>query len=715
MTLSQNSKTILFILVAFIFSLSVRLIWVEQFDGHDSFKHNGEFMINTNDGYFWAEGARDILNGGHQPNDRSPITTPISQLTALLAQILPFSFETIIFYMPAFFSSLLVIPLVLIGRSFNNLEMGFIAALLGSIAWSYYNRTMVGYYDTDLLLIVFPTFLLWSLIWALRTHEDKFIIITALEMLLYRWYYPQSYSLEFAFLVLIALYGLYLYFIKKDKGEAQFVFIVTVFMFVAISYLDELIRLSMIIGLFIVLKVKRELFIKFLYYILLIATIIFVFVGGLTPILDKLNTYIFRTETQAIGEVLKLNFFSVAQTVREAGQIPFETFANRISGHTLIFLLSLVGYIWMVVRFPIMLLGLPLIGLGFLAYSGGLRFTVYAVPVMAMGVAFLIYELSTIISSVVSSKKMKGIVKGSILILSTSLILLPNILHILSYKVPTVFTNKEVQTLEKFRTIAKREDYAVAWWDYGYPIRYYSDVKTLTDGGRQGGSKNFPVSYILTQPQSQAAKMARLDVEYLEKRFHLDEKTKWQPSNIAQMTLDYGYQDTNNFLVALETDIKLPKKTRDVYIYLPNRMLNIYPTVTLFSNIDLMTGIKGKRPFFYKTTQFNESKDYVDLGRGIKLAKKDGTLTIGNQTTKISRFVKTAYDTEGKLKTQVQNIDLRSNYSVIFMQNYNQFLVVDEQTYQSLYFQLFVLESYDKELFEPTILTPLAKIYKLKI
>jgi dolichyl-diphosphooligosaccharide--protein glycosyltransferase/undecaprenyl-diphosphooligosaccharide--protein glycosyltransferase len=49
------------------------------------------------------------------------------------------------------------------------------------------------------------------------------------------------------------------------------------------------------------------------------------------------------------------------------------------------------------------------------------------------------------------------------------------------------------------------------------------------------------------------------------------------------------------------------------------------------------------------------------------------------------------------------------------MQNYNQFLVVDEQTYQSLYFQLFVLENYDKELFEPTILTPLAKIYKLKI
>ena len=49
------------------------------------------------------------------------------------------------------------------------------------------------------------------------------------------------------------------------------------------------------------------------------------------------------------------------------------------------------------------------------------------------------------------------------------------------------------------------------------------------------------------------------------------------------------------------------------------------------------------------------------------------------------------------------------------MQNYGQFLVVDEKTYNSTYFQLFVLESYDKSLFEPTILTPLVKVYKLKI
>ena len=49
------------------------------------------------------------------------------------------------------------------------------------------------------------------------------------------------------------------------------------------------------------------------------------------------------------------------------------------------------------------------------------------------------------------------------------------------------------------------------------------------------------------------------------------------------------------------------------------------------------------------------------------------------------------------------------------MPNYRQFLVVDDSVYNSTYIQLFVFENYDKNLFEPVIMTPLAKIYKLKI
>ncbi|MDB2562853.1 dolichyl-diphosphooligosaccharide--protein glycosyltransferase subunit STT3, partial [Sulfurimonas sp.] len=184
----ETQLTILYILIAFTFSVLMRMIWIYQFQDAEAFKYAGQFMINTNDGYFWAEGARDILSGVSQDNDKSPIITAPAQLTALFAFVLPFSFESVILYMPVFLSSLIVIPIVLIARVLKNLEMGLIAALLASIAWSYYNRTMVGYYDTDMLNIVLPMLLLWSIIWAIKTNEDKYLIITALDILVYRWW-----------------------------------------------------------------------------------------------------------------------------------------------------------------------------------------------------------------------------------------------------------------------------------------------------------------------------------------------------------------------------------------------------------------------------------------------------------------------------------------------------------------------------------------------
>ena len=713
MTLTKNKKTIIYILIAFAFSIAVRLIWVYQFDTVEQFKYNNQFMINTNDGYVWAEGARDILSGIHQDNDHSPVDSASSELTALISQILPFSFESIIFYMPAFFASLLVIPIILIGRSIGKLEVGFIAALIGSIAWSYYNRTMVGYYDTDLLNIVFPALFLWSLIWALKTRENKYILFTALDIIAYRWWYPQSYSLEFAFFGLVGVYVLYQYIKKEDF---QYNLTLMTFMMFAMMGIDGWIRFVIVSVLFIIFTFKKEIFIKYLYYLFGLSILLFLITGGLDPIIGKLKSYVFKDSVSTSDGMLKLHFFTVFQTVREAGQIPFETFANRISGHTITFIASIIGYIWLTVNNRVMLLGLPMIGLGFLALSGGLRFTVYAVPVLALGIGYLIYELS--------NKFKNNILKYSIMATLTVAVLIPNILHIISYKVPTVFTKNEVVVLDKLKNIASREDYVVSWWDYAYPIRYYSDVKTIIDGGTYKKTSDiFNTSFALTMPQDVSSKMMRLTVEYMENKFKIEkedenlskENKRKLGTHIAQMTLDYGHKDTNDFLTLLQTDIKLPKKTRDIYLYLPNRMMNIYPTVTLFSNIDLMTGIKGKQPFFYKSTNFKENAEFIDLGRGIKIEKKTSQIIVGKQKVAINKFAKTFYDNKGKLQKREQTINPTSNLNVIFMSNYKQFLVVENSIYNSLYFQLFVLENYDKKLFEPTILTPLAKVYKLKI
>jgi len=705
----ESRSTIIYIVLAFAFSVAMRMIWVYQFGDYAPFHFHGQLMINTNDGYYWAEGARDLLSGTatnpdakeyfdkfHQFHDLSPVNSAVSLLSAFFAKILPFSFETIILYMPAFLSSLIVIPIILIAKALKNLEMGFIAALLASIAWSYYNRTMTGYYDTDMLNIVLPMFLLWSIIWAIQTNKNIYLILTAVDILIYRWWYPQSYSLEFSFFGMILAYALI--FDRKNLFNYKLLAI----MMLAMMNGNELMRFGFVlIAYFIFIQEKYN---KYLFYILGVSIVGFILSGGFAPILHQLTEYIFTKSVAVDKNGLGLHFFTVNQTVREAGHISFETFANRISGHIVIFFLSLGGYIYLLYKKPIMLFSLPLVGLGFLAYVGGLRFTVYAVPVLAFGVAYLITELA----AVMPTKKLKYLSMTAF----TLAILYPNYKHIESYRVPTVFNANEVKVLDSLGKIAKRNDYVVAWWDYGYPIRYYADLKTLVDGGKQSGAVNFPVSYILTHSQKAAAQMARLDVEYTERDFKTKNTTD---TTIEQMTKDYGFKNTNDFLATLHSNIKLPKKSRDIYIYLPYRMLNIYPTITLFSNLNLMTGAKGDQPFFFVSRNFKDLGSRIQLARNIFLDKRSFNLILGNKNIPIRRFVTTEYTEGMQLKKRVQLFDLSSNISVIYMASYHTFLIVDEKSYNSLYVQLFILQNYDEKLFEPVILTPGAKVYKLKI
>lgn len=706
--LTQSTKvTLLYIAIAFLFSVAIRMIWFYQFFGYEPFMFNSQLMINTNDGYFWAEGARDILSGISQENDLSPITTAASQLTALFAYILPFSFESIILFMPVFLSSLVVVPIILIAKSLDNLEMGLIAALLASIAWSYYNRTMIGYYDTDMLNIVLPMFLLWSIIWAIRTNENRYLLITALDILVYRWWYPQSYSLEFSF------FGLILFYTLVWDRKNFYNYKLLALMMLAMVNLDGFIRFPLVLAVFYIFKDKR--FDKYTYSILVASVVVFFASGGFTPIWNQLKGYVFKDAVTAADEGLKLHFFSVMQTIREAGHIPFETFANRISGHVITFILSLGGFIYLSYRDKIMLFGLPMIGLGFLAYFGGLRFTIYAVPVLAFGAAFLITE----IARYMPTKRLKFLAITAF----TLAVLYPNIAHVQEYKVPTVFNVNEIKVLDKLKNIADREDYVIAWWDYGYPIRYYSDVKTLADGGKHSGSVNFPVSFTLTSPQNISAKMARLDVEYTEKTFRFKEENKERIedenitifSNIEQMTKEYGFDDANDFLLSLQTDIELPSKTRDIYFYLPYRMLDIYPTVKAFSNINLMNAKMKSSPLFYMSRVFKEEQSGINLGQGIFLDLQNSTITFSDQKMPIKRFVQTSYDKNMKFKKDVNILNITADINVIYMSSYNTFLVLDEKTYNSLYIQLMVLEEYDKTLFEEVILTPHAKVYKLKI
>jgi dolichyl-diphosphooligosaccharide--protein glycosyltransferase/undecaprenyl-diphosphooligosaccharide--protein glycosyltransferase len=691
----STKNFILLILLAYIFSLSVRTIWVYQFNGVEEFRWNNQLMINTNDGYGYAEGARDILSGTHQKGDGSFIDTSLAIVTAFFVKVLPFSFETIILWMPTFLGSLLVIPIMLMARALNQEYAGFIGALLGGIAWSYYNRTMTGYYDTDMLTIVLPALTLWAVIFAMIKEKNRYILLVALFMVLSNWWYFQNYSLSLSMAGMVLVYTLI--FDRKNLFNYK----ILIFMLIALSQIALLIKLPILLALFGFFHTKKNLEDKVIYSILALSILIILITGGFDPIISRVNGYLFRDSADTVGQT-GLHYFSVVKTVREAGQIPFETFANRISGDTTIFILSIIGYLLLLFKNRIFLLSLPMVGLGFIALWGGLRFTVYAVPILALGMGYHIIYISNFI------KEKKA--KLAFVSIATIAILIPNILHIEGYKVPTVFNKQAVEVLDKLKNIASREDYVLAWWDYGYPIRYYSDVKTFIDGARHSGSGNYAVSFALLHNQQASANIARLDVEYKEKALYDNNFT----GTVLEIGMrEYNISNVNKFIHSLNTPITLPKKTRDIYFYLPFKMMNILPTVDLFANLNPLTGQEYKSPLFFRANLVNTKGNMFNLSNGMQI--RGDKVIAGKNILPINQFVVTEYDNRGILHKRVRYLNIGSPFYVIYMKNYNQFLILDKRMFNSTYIKLFVLEDYDHKLFEPTILTPFTKVFKLKI
>jgi dolichyl-diphosphooligosaccharide--protein glycosyltransferase/undecaprenyl-diphosphooligosaccharide--protein glycosyltransferase len=688
-------------LLAYTFSLAIRMIWVWQLQDNPSFLWNGQLMINTNDGYFFAAGAEKALTGMHVDNPRifGIWDYGVIFFTTLLAKITPFSLETIILYMPSVISSLVVVPMILIARLYGQTLWGFFAALLGSITWSYYNRTMTGYYDTDMFSAMAPMLILFFLMKSTIDFNLRSALYAAVAIVLYPFLYDQGQAIVYTMGIIYAAYMLWYH--REERTTYQSLILVFVAL-IPLGYfglerpLSYLFQIIILILLYLFLRTDK-LKEKELMVISGIAFLSFMIFGNVfSLIIGKILSYTI-TGTQESG----LHFYAVNQTVREAGQIPFSTFANRISGSQIGVMVAFVGYVVLVIRHRAFVLALPLMGIGVFALFGGLRFTVYAVPVAAMSAVYLFFVLGDLFRDT----KMKY----GFIVLATAAMIYPNIAHIIGYRVPTVLNKAEVQDLDKLNQLASSKDYTLTWWDYGYPIWYYSDTSTLIDGGKHNND-NFIISKIMqTSSPELAANLSRLAVEtYVDSNYSIVANTLFKNAK-------KDHEDPSLLLEELKNgSYELPKKTRDIYLYLPYRMLRIFPTVAVFGNLDLLTGKEERKISFYPTSIMKNSNGVITLRNGIVFDAKKGEVTIGKAKKLVKYFIVTQNTKAGKINLQSQLYHADGEYAIVYMKSYGQFIVMDLETFNSAYVQMFMLEKYDKNLFELVVSSAYSKIYKLK-
>ncbi|MCB4742670.1 MAG: peptide-binding protein [Sulfurovum sp.] len=693
-------EALLLMMMAYIFSFAIRMIWVYQFHGNPNFFWNEQLMINTNDGYCFASGVQKVLFDMHADNPRIPSVWSygVVALTVLLTKLTPFTMETIILYMPAIISSLVVVPIILITRLYKESAWGFFAALVGSITWSYYNRTMIGYYDTDMFSAMAPMFILYFLMKSTVDFSLKSALYAALAIAIYPFLYNSGASIVYAMGIIYALYLI----VYHRNQETTYYSIILVFLALIPFPFDDpfsyILKIAVLVILYIFLYQRKILAQKQAMVMAGTLFILFMYYGNVFGLI--LSKIVFYTTTGTTGK--GLHFYSVSQTIREAGKIPFEIFANRISGSIPSLIVAIAGYIMLVIRYRPFLLALPLVAIGAFAIWGGLRFTVYAVPIAAISSVYLSHFLISKIS-----KRRGSYIFGMMMLVVA--ILSPNIKHIIGYRVPTVMKSIEVRDLDRLKQISSSKDYTIAWWDYGYPIWFYSNTNTIIDGAKHQND-NFIVSKIMqTDSPELAANLSRLAVEtYVSSGY----------KNITDTLFKNGQKDQidpNLLLTELESrSYKLPKKSREVYLYFPSKMYSIFPVVARFGNIDLTTGEPERNIAFYPTRKIKSKKDFLKFSNGIVFDISRGELILRKRRVPLKYFVTTGFSNDGKQRTRAQMYHSDGRYAVIYMQSYGQFIVMDAETFNSMYVQMSILGKYDKTLFELVVSSPYSKIYRVK-
>ena len=184
--------TFLFIVLAYLFSFTVRLEWIdfaqEQYlneDGQlvyarEGMVKDGVALPNTHDSFYFGSILQKGHLGMHQNNNLVPSVLNNGMITVLpylLLEIFPsLTIEYLLLWLPVYISGLVCIPIVLIGRLYGSSIWGFLAACLAGVTHSYYNRTLAGYYDTDMFSITIPAFALFALLAACSKESVSYVL-----------------------------------------------------------------------------------------------------------------------------------------------------------------------------------------------------------------------------------------------------------------------------------------------------------------------------------------------------------------------------------------------------------------------------------------------------------------------------------------------------------------------------------------------------------
>ena len=676
---SNISFLILFVLLT---SIAIRLILAVQTNDSMFFKYENSFIsILSPDPALYGYYATLLLNGLPHNTDVSMI----EYLIYFLVKLTPFSLDSIMYFTPALLASLVAVPVVLIFNFYiSSRFILFFAGVISAIGYGFYSRTYLGYFDTDVLNVFFPMMIVYSMILVVKKLDYRYAIFGVILNISYLFWYHSSEPLVYAMNGFFISFSLVFFLKKSELYKVAILFGISI---IKIAFLYKIIALAILFIGFYFIRLDYRYFLG----LFIVAIIGVLYKIDLHQFSFHLDRYLFKSENI---ENFNYKFLAPMQLVAEAQGAKFSDIVKLLSGNIYIFAISIIGYLLFAIRHKEILLALPLLALGILSLEAGVRFHIYGVATLVMGYFYCIYFITT--------QLRYHYAKILLVVLALIYPLYENYKSIEFWNTKVakpVLLPEQLKALSILKKQASSKDYIVTWWDYGWPLWYYTGMKTMIDNGRHH-EDNFTVAKIL---MSQNPTFANNAIHHF-----YDLYSKSQKPAIIQALKKV--KNPSVLFDKLENPNMKHKKYVKKYLVLPLQMTKLIYTIFTFANVDPQTGKKLPQKLFFEHNKIGENSRYIILDKGIKIDKQKAVVIQGDTKIPVKKFYHIIHRNNQKLLKTIpaypQGLHL-INYE-------GKYYMMDEYFFNTLFIQMMFFNNYDKRYFEPIYTGTSIGVFRVK-
>lgn len=684
------------------------------------YRLGSEWLLATHDAYHWVAAAEGFgLGVGH----------PMAEMLRLMAQTLHTYPAAVAFWFPAVLASLVAVIVFAWVWALGSMEAGVATGLITSLAPGFLARTLLGYYDTDLVTLFFPLLMtLAPACWAMRYMLLPRMILRRLALgsglkaaqrlwgergadeahlerlgnpLRWQWvlllgasgvisWWTQEWHSVFPYLirynvVLLALMAL----IMAPRGRRG------ILLLGGLAYALPTLGGPAGFGFSLILLLAgnkagrglRHLLCRPLVLVLLWLGAAALLVQGeiLTTLINHANAYLKHSgDVRSTGEGMSLVYPSVAQSIIEVQDLSFAALFPYFHPWMEAAVVGLAGFVLVLFRRPGALFLLPLAALGLLSTKLGGRMVMFGAPVVAVGLTLPLYWLL--------QRLLRADLRGAVAGVATSCILLALLVApfadmIQAISQGPIINRRHAEALTRARTMTPEDAKLWLWWDWGYAAHHFARRSTIADGAQHAGpSLYLPAAVFATDN----ARFARQLIRYTAKMGN-------EPGNVFEGLDGRAAQALMDKLRSPETPL-VEAKGR-LFVVVSFEMLRLGFWISNFGNWNFVTrqGEGGALSIVPQALAYRLDTGEVRL-EGSTSTIYPSSISVFEETGVTRRnYVQEWFDAHPKATPEEQKEFLsgRRNVNFLFNRVTDEKLAVDQGLYNSLMVQLLVGDPQD--------------------